>query len=70
MNEILGQDIKLLIKVIDPAIIMNAAMSVAETKWIMGTGTNDFHRLGNSKDEWIEAQATSLFRQLHAEVNS
>jgi hypothetical protein len=66
MSNIMGQDLKLLIKSIDPATIMDAALSVAETKWVMG-----IHLPANqNRSEWVEDQAINLFQQLHSEINN
>lgn len=61
---IIGDDLKLLLRSIHPAIIMDAAKTVAESKWMMADNPEQL-----SRDEWIEEQAISLFRQLVSELN-
>lgn len=60
-----GEDLKLLIKSINPTILMDAALTVAESKWLMAD-----NRQNKTKREWVEDQAVDLFRQLNTEVNS
>jgi len=61
----IGQDLKLVIKSIHPAILMDAVVTVVESKWIMADNTKS-----QTKDEWVEEHAADMFGQLKAEVNS
>jgi hypothetical protein len=53
---------KLLIRAIEPPLLMDAALTVAESQWLMaGDDTQD-------KNEWVDERATKLFRDLKSEV--
>ena len=64
MSVEIGEDLKLLIKSIHPSILIDAAVTVAESKWIMADNKNNL-----SKDDWVKDQAIDMFRQLNEEVN-
>lgn len=61
----IGNDLKLLIKSINPSIIMDAALTVCESKWILADNPDK-----KSREQWIEDEAISLFRQLKDEVTT
>jgi len=53
---------KLLIKAIEPPLLMDAALTVAESQWVM------FKDDTKDKAEWVDERAIELFRQLKNEV--
>jgi hypothetical protein len=61
----IGQDLKLLIKSIPPSVIMDAAITVAQSQWVIAGNNNDM-----AKHDWVEERAISMFRQLKEEVNT
>jgi len=61
----IGNDLKLLIKSINPVILLDAAYTVCESKWIMADNPDN-----KKKEDWVADKAIDLFRQLKEEVNS
>jgi hypothetical protein len=53
---------KLLIRAIEPSLLMDAALTVAESQWLMAGDTTQ------DKNDWVDERATKLFRDLKSEV--